>query len=280
MGSFLEKTPMTRRWFILFFVLSVPALRLAADDHPVRLEKNVDTPQCLECHEEKSKGPHVHSAIQAGCTACHEVKTDKDNTSVDLVAPKEELCFTCHEKSKESTLHGPYAKGGCVLCHDPHVSNFDKQLRAEGNSLCLECHQDRVMKGNLAVFKTSYELTESEFQEVPKIGLDPTLKFGHPMGMHKVADAPDPLHPGGKITCLTCHENHAAAREKLVRTTEYKGKKMDVCDACHLANDEARMAEGQKRTDALEAQRQKEEQARGKQPSIMPQKMQAPIKKP
>jgi predicted CXXCH cytochrome family protein len=167
-----------------------------------------------------------------------------------------------------------------VLCHDPHVSNFDKQLRAEGNPLCLECHQDRMIKGNVALFKTSHELPEKEFQEIPKIGLDPTLKFGHPMGMHRVADAPDALHPGQKMSCLTCHENHASTREKLVRTTEYKGKKMDVCDACHLANDEARMAEAQKTADAQEAQRQKEEQARGKQPSVMPQKMSPPKKKP
>jgi predicted CXXCH cytochrome family protein len=275
-----EETQMARRWFTLIFVLMTPAIRMAAGDHPVQLEKNADTPQCLECHEEKKKAAHVHTAIEAGCTACHEVKVDKDNTRVDLVAPKEELCFTCHEKSKEATLHGPYAKGGCVFCHDPHASNFDKQLRAEGNSLCLECHQDRVVKGNLAVFKTSYELSESEFQEVPKIGLDPTLRFGHPMGTHRVADAPDTLHPGQKITCLTCHENHAAAREKLVRTAEYKGKKMDVCDACHLTNDETRMAEAQKRTDVLEAQRQKDEEARQKQPSTMPQKAPRPQKKP
>jgi predicted CXXCH cytochrome family protein len=100
------------------------------------------------------------------------------------------------------------------------------------------------------------------------------------MGTHRVADAPDTLHPGQKITCLTCHENHAAAREKLVRTAEYKGKKMDVCDACHLTNDETRMAEAQKRTDVLEAQRQKDEEARQKQPSTMPQKAPRPQKKP
>jgi len=92
--------------------------------------------------------------------------------------------------------------------------------------------------------------------------------------MHKVADAPDLLHPGQKISCLSCHENHASEREKLVRTVEINKKKMDVCDSCHSANDEMRMAEAQKRADELEAKRQKEEQLRAKQPNVTPQKMQ------
>lgn len=256
----------------LFTVLALFCLRLPAAEHPVPLEKNVDAAKCLECHDDKAKGKHVHSAIAMGCTTCHEVKVEKDTTTVNLISPKEELCFTCHEKSAETTQHGPYARGNCVLCHDPHVSDFDKQLRADGNSLCLECHQSRSWPDKFAPFKTSYQLTEAEFNEIPKIDLDPTLKIGHPMGRHKVADAPDPLHEGMKISCLTCHESHAAAREKLVRITEFKGKKMDVCDACHTANDEASMALAQKRADELEAQRQKEQQLRSKQPDVSPQR--------
>ena len=271
-----------RSLLVTLILVLVCAVRARAGEHPVPLEKNVDAAKCLECHEDKTKGPHVHSAIATGCTTCHEVKiVDKDTTNVELIAPKEELCFTCHEKSSASTLHGPYEKGRCVFCHDPHVSDFDKQLRADGNKLCLECHQNRNVTGALALFKTSYELTQEEFQQVPKIGLDPTLRFGHPMGNHKVADDPNPLKPGEKISCLTCHDNHAADREKLVRTTEYKGKKVDVCDACHLTNDEAAMAVAQKRTDELEAQRQKEQKVLGKQPIAMPQRtIQPGSKKP
>jgi predicted CXXCH cytochrome family protein len=103
--------------------------------------------------------------------------------------------------------------------------------------------------------------------------------MGHPMGMHKVTDLPDPLHPGTKISCLTCHENHASAREKLVRTVEVDKKKMDVCDACHSANDAARMAVAQKRADEQEAQRQKEAEMRAKQPNVMPQKAPRPKSK-
>ena len=257
---------------LILTAVVVYTLRLSAGEHPIPLEKNVDAAKCLECHDDKTKGTHVHSAIALGCTACHEVKVEKDTTTVELIAAKNELCITCHEKSSRMTLHGPYAKGQCVSCHDPHVSDFDKQLRADGNKLCLECHQSRPWTGKFAPFQTADELTETEYNEMPKIELDPTLKMGHPLGRHKVADQPDPLHAGATISCNTCHENHAADQAKLVRTTEYKGKKMDVCDACHLANDESSMAQAQKRADELEAQRQKEQQMRSKQPDVSPQR--------
>src|SRR6478736_3450518 len=92
------------------------------------------------------------------------------------------------------------------------------------------------------------------------------------MGVHKVTDMPHLLLPGEKISCLTCHENLAAAREKLVRTVLVEKKQMDVCDASRAANDAARMALAHKRADEQEAQRQKEAQTRAKQPNVMPQK--------
>lgn len=263
---------------LIFTAIAVFSARLNAGEHPVPLEKNVDAAKCLECHDDKTKGKHVHSAIAMGCTTCHEVKVEKDVTTVNLVSPREELCATCHEKSRQTTLHGPYAKGNCVLCHDPHATDFDKQLRAEGNSLCLECHRAGGWNGKFTPFKSIYELTESEYGEIPRIDLDPTQKFGHPMGRHKVADLPDPLHEGKPISCLTCHESHAGSQAKLVRTAEYNGKKMDVCDACHMANDDSRMAQAQKRADELEAQRQKEQQMRSKQPDISPKRPRGPGK--
>ena len=123
---------------IVFTAIVVYAIRLQAGEHPVALEKNTDAAKCLECHDDKDKGKHVHSAIAMGCTTCHEVKVEKDTTFVNLVSPREELCLTCHEKSTQATLHGPYGKGSCVLCHDPHSSDYDKQLRAEGNAVVLE----------------------------------------------------------------------------------------------------------------------------------------------
>src|SRR3954465_14110259 len=52
--------------------------------HPVPLDKNVDAKKCLECHEDKTKHKFVHSAMQAGCLSCHEVRVSKDVTRVKL----------------------------------------------------------------------------------------------------------------------------------------------------------------------------------------------------
>lgn len=262
-----------KREFIVAVLLALSmALRSSGEEHPVTLEKDADTPKCLECHDEKNKGKHVHSAIAMGCTACHEVKTEKDTTNINFVAPKDELCVTCHEKASGAVQHGPYEKRQCVICHEPHASDFENNLRGDGNALCLECHFDRRSAGETVVLFKALSMPNSEFEQIPKIELDSTLKVGHPLGMHAVADAPDLLHPGKKITCLTCHENHAAAQAKLIRMAETKegAKKMDVCDACHLARDNARMDQAQKRTDEQEAQRQKEQQLQKKAPLTVP----------
>ena len=69
---------------VLIFIALIALLisRAAAAVHPVPLDKNVDSAKCLECHEDKSKGKAVHSAIAMGCLSCHEVRVNKDITRV------------------------------------------------------------------------------------------------------------------------------------------------------------------------------------------------------
>ncbi|MGB0049354.1 MAG: hypothetical protein WBP70_18040, partial [Terriglobales bacterium] len=70
---------------ILFALVGLLISRSAAAVHPVPLDKNVDGAKCLECHEDKSKGKNVHSAIAMGCLSCHEVRVNKDVTRVKLI---------------------------------------------------------------------------------------------------------------------------------------------------------------------------------------------------
>ena len=183
------------------------------------------------------------------------MKTEGETTTVNLTAPKEELCFTCHDKAKEEVKHGPYEKGQCVTCHDPHTSDFPKQTRAEGNSLCLACHLDRRTTDAKVKLFGAQEIADTDFQQIPKIALDPTGKFGHPMGMHPVADYANP-GTGEKISCLTCHNQHASPNENLIQVAYDKNKKpVDMCDSCHLARDNAALT-------AAEASIQKQEQAK------------------
>lgn len=228
---------------VLFLLLLVVACGLpaAAAEHPVPLPKDVQDKNCLECHEDKTKGKAVHSAIQMGCSTCHSVKTEGEATTVELVAPKNELCFTCHEKSKEQVLHKPYEQGQCTTCHDPHTTDFAKQTRADGNQLCEACHLDRRTTDVKVKLFGTQEISDTEFQQIPKISLDPSGKFGHPMGMHPVADYANPA-TGEKISCLTCHNQHASPNESLIQVAYDKNKKpVDMCDACHLARDNAAM---------------------------------------
>src|ERR1700690_238424 len=61
-----------------FIVVLVFAGRVSAEQHPVPLDPKADPSTCVACHEDKTKGKAVHSAIAMGCTSCHEVRTVKD----------------------------------------------------------------------------------------------------------------------------------------------------------------------------------------------------------
>ena len=66
---------------LCLFGLNVCSL---ATQHPVPLGKNPDQAKCVECHADKSHGKYMHSAIAMGCTTCHSLTSDKDETLVNL----------------------------------------------------------------------------------------------------------------------------------------------------------------------------------------------------
>jgi len=245
-----------RVMFLLLLVLAW-GLPAAAAEHPVPLPKDVQDKNCLECHDDKTKGKAVHSAIAMGCSTCHNVKSDGTATTVELVAPKNELCFTCHEKSKEEVLHKPYEQGQCVTCHSPHSSDFPKQTRAEGNALCLACHADRNVSGDKVSLFASQEISAQEFAEVPKILPNDKAQIGHPFASHPVSGMADPTNPAQKISCLSCHEQHASSQQNLIRTAK-SDKNGDICNACHQAYEAQKRTENLKKYGAAEQQNEKD----------------------
>ena len=58
--------------FIVVLMFAGPA---SAAKHPVPLDPKADSSTCIACHEDKTKGKAVHSAIAMGCTSCHEIRT-------------------------------------------------------------------------------------------------------------------------------------------------------------------------------------------------------------
>jgi len=108
---------------LLLFLVALPAL---AVEHPGILHKD---DLCSTCHADKMSGQSVHSAMAISCTVCHLAQTQGDMTTLNLVMPKEQICFACHEKSAELRRHSPVAKGLCVDCHDSHSSDRPTLLR-------------------------------------------------------------------------------------------------------------------------------------------------------
>src|SRR6202142_983717 len=78
-----------------------------AAKHPVPLDPKADTSTCIACHEDKTKGKSVHSAMAMGCTSCHEIRVNKDVTRVKLItSTPQALCITCHADKDAATLKG------------------------------------------------------------------------------------------------------------------------------------------------------------------------------
>ena len=65
-------------------LMAAVALPSAAKQHPVPLDPKTDAAKCIECHEDKTKGKFVHSAMATGCLSCHEIRTNKTATHVKL----------------------------------------------------------------------------------------------------------------------------------------------------------------------------------------------------
>ncbi|MGB8931691.1 MAG: cytochrome c3 family protein [Anaeromyxobacteraceae bacterium] len=76
------------------------------------------------------------------------------------------------------STHGPYEAGACDTCHErANAKDPGKALKVT-NDLCFDCHDD--------------------------------FKGGSPVKLDKKK------HPGGKMTCIKCHNPHNSKKRKLL----------------------------------------------------------------
>jgi predicted CXXCH cytochrome family protein len=232
----LAKVSRIRHFLPLVVFLLLPFEVRAEEpiEHPYIEPKDIKPETCLTCHPEKKEGKFVHTAVGMGCENCHQIISERNKTTVTLFATGGDLCAKCHEAKKAPVLHGPYKNGQCLICHEPHSSRFKAQTRSAGNSLCLECHAPKPATVDTVSLFGFQEISKADFEAIPKIKLDPTLRFGHPGATHPVAEVSDPLHGGERMSCLSCHTPHASTLPNLLVLA--KGGS-DVCDACHRAID-------------------------------------------
>jgi len=223
--------------------------------HPVPLDPNIDSAKCLECHEDKSKGKAVHSAIAMGCLNCHEVRVNKDVTRVKLITTTPyALCLTCHADKKaadiKGTVHSPAVRD-CLKCHDPHTSDNKFQLLKatsgdKKDNLCLTCHTQGMNVPDKGSRHAALDMGCNTCHVTHKTGAAPTVENRFHLTKASPAlciDCHDPKdaalqkahqnQPFGTTNCLSCHDPHQSAAPKLMAKFLHPPFADKQCDTCH-----------------------------------------------
>src|SRR5208337_3632007 len=240
---------------IFFALIALLISRVTAAVHPVPLDPKTDSAKCIECHEDKTKGKAVHSAIATGCTTCHEIRVNKDTTRVKLVtATAYKLCLSCHSDKDATQIKGqvhPPAVRGCLTCHDPHTSgNKNQLLKATSgekkDNLCLTCHTqgtDVPEKGSRhAALDMGCETCHITHKtgERGKREVDYHLTKDAPALCIDCHDAKDASlvkahqgQPFATANCVNCHDPHQSPAPKLMAKFTHPPFADKQCDLCH-----------------------------------------------
>ena len=240
----------------ILILMSAACMAAWAGVHPVPLDPKQDPATCAQCHEDKTKGKSVHSAIAMGCTSCHEIRVNRDVTRVKLITTTTvALCISCHADKKAADIHGKVhapAVRDCVKCHDPHTSDNKNQLLkpASGDSkdtnLCLTCHKIGVDVPKDGSRHAALDMGCDTCHVTHKTGTRGKREFD----FHLTKDAPalcvdchDPKdetlikahqgQPFGTADCLSCHDPHQSASKKLMARFTHVPFAGGQCDSCH-----------------------------------------------
>jgi predicted CXXCH cytochrome family protein len=194
---------------------------------------------CLQCHEELTKGKSVHAAVSMGCTTCHTAVDARDiphkmttKTPKGLSAEQPDLCYGCHDKSlfNKKFVHAAIGMG-CTGCHNPHASKYAKLLTSEPPDLCYACHDKGmftkknvhppVAAGQCTACHAPHSSGMASLLEKPVDELCSTCHDGKSSGKHILAGyglgdrhptrgRPDPARPGKELSCTSCHSPHSS----------------------------------------------------------------------
>jgi len=236
-----------------FAAICIP--RASSAVHPVPLDPKTDGAKCIECHEDKTKGASVHSAIATGCLSCHEIRVTKDTTRVKLItATPYKLCLSCHSDKDASQIKGhvhPPAVRDCLTCHDPHTSANKNQLLKpttgdKKDNLCLTCHTQGTNVPAKGSRHAALDMGCETCHTTHKTGADLTPE--NQFHLTKAApalcvDCHDPKdaalqqahqnQPFGTANCLSCHDPHQSAAPKLMAKFAHPPFADKQCEVCH-----------------------------------------------
>ena len=254
-------------------LLAVLIRPMFAAKHPVALDPNVNAAKCLECHEDKTKGKAVHTAMKMGCLSCHEVRVTKDATHVKLIAATPAaLCFTCHNDKSPSSIKGEIHPPGvrdCLKCHDPHTSaNKDQLLKATSGdktqNLCLSCHDIGVNVPKGGSRHAALDMGCDTCHVIHKTGDPSQPEFAYHLTKATPAlclDCHDASsedlrkahqnQPFGAANCLQCHDPHQSKSPKLMQAFLHNPFEGKQCDTCHQPAKDGKVVLTEKEPKAL-----------------------------
>jgi len=261
------------RALAFFFAFILFSGRVFAATHPVPLDPKADSSTCLACHEDKTKGKAVHSAIQMGCTSCHEIRVNKDVTRVKLITTTPyALCMTCHADKNAAELKGtvhPPAQRDCLKCHDPHVSDNKNQLLKatsgeQKENLCLSCHNTGLNVPEKGSRHAALDMGCETCHVTHKTGEIGKQEFDFHLTKAAPAlciDCHDPKsadlqkthqnQPFEKADCLSCHDPHQSAAPKLMAKFPHPPFADKQCDVCHAPAKDGKVVLTQKDVKSL-----------------------------
>jgi len=257
-GAWEREVETAMNKFRLLALLLLPLLpRTAfADIHPVQLDKSADTPQCIECHEDKTKGKNTHPAVGMGCLTCHLIRNTADTTRVNLkTARAATLCFECHADKQPTPqnmrqIHAP-AVQDCLKCHDPHVSANDHLLLkpmsgGKDENLCLSCHDKGLNVPEKGSRHAALDMGCDACHVTHKLGEMGKQEFDFHLtkaapelcrGCHDTTDAKliatHQGQPFATAACTSCHDPHDSKLPKLMQKYLHPPFGDKSCDTCH-----------------------------------------------
>jgi len=255
------------------FALAVLSGMASAALHPVPLDPKADSSTCIACHEDKTKGKSVHSAMAMGCLSCHEIRVNRDTTRVKLITTVPyKVCFSCHSDKDATQIKGrvhPPAVRDCLNCHNPHVSDYKNQLvkatsGEKKDNLCLACHTQGMNVPEKGSRHAALDMGCETCHVMHKTGARGKREFD----FHLTKDAPALCldchdakdanlvkahlgQPFATANCLGCHDPHQSAAPKLMAKFMHPPFADKQCDVCHAPAKDGKVVLADKNVKAL-----------------------------
>lgn len=177
--------------------------------------KRAGSETCAFCHAVAGTLAHQHTALEQGCTACHDphAAPTKYLLKADSV---DHLCAACHDIPLQRYAHSPFLSNDCTVCHQPHQANNRMLLRGgEGADHCASCHEGQRQ-----------HMAQAAYVHAPAAEGCTSCHNPH------TSDHPNLLHVGTRDTCLSCH---TPTREQFAAMTVEHAAATDgrQCGNCH-----------------------------------------------